>query len=365
MTPGAPRAVLMKDVASRAGVSVTTVSFVLADRDDMRISEATRQKVLRAAHELDYRPNLIARSLVTKLTRTIGLVSDTIVGEGYAGDLIRGSLAAAVRLDHLLQIAETALDPTVEAKVIRHLIDHRVDGLIYASMSTRRLRLPKALAGQRTVLLNCVAGRETPAILPDDVQGGRTAVTTLLAAGHEEGIYLVGETPAEKLPTHSRRIGIDSAMADAGARLAGALPCTWWPESAFDAVTELLASGGRPRALICLNDRIAFGAYQALTAAGRTVPDDVSVISFDDSPLAAWLQPPLTSVAMPYLEMGRLAVETLLSEPGGPRLIRVPMPLRDRESVGRPHSADGSAAARVAGPRAAYGLVDDALGDNG
>ena len=294
--------------------------------------------MLRAAHELDYRPNLIARSLVTKLTRTIGLVSDTIVGEGYAGDLVRGSLAAAVRHDHLLQMAETALDPTIEAQAIRHLIDHQVDGLIYASMSTRHLRLPRALNGQRTVLLNCVAGARTPAIIPDDVAGGRAAVTALVAAGHDDGIYLVGETPADKLPTRSRRIGIDAAIADAGARLAGALPCMWWPEPAFDAVAELLASGERPRALICLNDRIAFGAYQALTAAGLTVPDDVSVVSFDDSPLAAWLRPPLTSVSIPYLEMGRLAVETLLSQSRVRGPILVPMPLRERDSIGPPAS---------------------------
>ena len=336
MSSSAPRAALMKDVASRAGVSATTVSFVLAGRDDMRISESTRLKVLRAAHELDYRPNLIARSMVTKLTRTIGLVSDTIVGEGYAGDLIRGSLAAAVRFDHLLQIAETALDPAVESKVVRHLIDHQVDGLIYASMSTRRLRLPHALKGQRAVLLNCVAGQRTPAIIPDDVEGARAAATALLAAGHDQGIYVVGETPEEKLPTHSRRIGIEGAMSDAGVNLAGILPCMWWPEPAYDAVTQLLATGKRPRALICLNDRIAFGAYQALTAADLTVPDDVSVVSFDDSPLATWLRPQLTSVAMPYLEMGKLAVEILLSERPKQGVVRVPMLLRERGSIGRP-----------------------------
>jgi LacI family transcriptional regulator len=181
-----------------------------------------------------------------------------------------------------------------------------------------------------------VAGRDTPAIIPDDVGGARTAVTALLSAGHDEGIYLVGETPAEKLPTHSRRIGIEGAMADAGVHLAGILPCMWWPEPAYDAVTQLLASGKRPRALICLNDRIAFGAYQALTAADLTIPDDVSVISFDDSPLATWLRPKLTSVAMPYLEMGKLAVETLLEEPHARGLIHVPMLLRERGSIGPP-----------------------------
>ncbi len=92
----------------------------------------------------------------------------------------------------------------------------------------------------------------------------------------------------------------------------------------------------RPRALICLNDRVAFGAYQALHEAGVTVPDDVSVVSFDDSDLAAWLRPKLTSISLPHYQLGWQAVELLLGGETEPRMVRVPMPVRHRASVGKP-----------------------------
>src|SRR5262249_24479740 len=111
-----PRATL-RDVARRAGVSRTTASFVISGRTDMRISPDARERVLHAARELDYRPNLMARSLRTKHTRTIGLVSDTIATEPYAGEMIRGSLATALLCEHLLFVGETEGDATVEKRL--------------------------------------------------------------------------------------------------------------------------------------------------------------------------------------------------------------------------------------------------------
>jgi LacI family transcriptional regulator len=101
-------------------------------------------------------------------------------------------------------------------------------------------------------------------------------------------------------------------------------------------MSAFLARGGRPAALICLNDRIAFGAYQAIAEAGLEIPKDISVVSFDDTDLATWVRPALTSVALPLFEMGALAVETLLSEKPQPGIQLVPMPLRERASVAKP-----------------------------
>jgi LacI family transcriptional regulator len=329
-----PRKVRMREVAERAGVSATTVSFVLAGRDDMRISAQTRQRVLRAARELGYRPNLMARSLRTKVTRTIGLISDTIVIDQYASGLIHGSLSTALEYEHLLVVTETRSDPTVEAQLIEHLLGRQVDGIIYATLTTRHVRLPRVLTGHRVVLLNCTSSnRRLPSIVPDEVEAGRTAAAALLRAGHREGIYVVGERLAEVLPARERSAGITEALDAAGTRLAGHLDCDWAPEPAFDVVSRLLRDGVRPAALICMNDRVAFGAYQALAAAGITVPTDVSVVSFDDSALASWLRPQLTSIGLPYFEMGRRAVETLLAEQPRPGVQRVPMPLRERASI--------------------------------
>jgi LacI family transcriptional regulator len=331
-----PQRATLLQVAQRAGVSRSTASFVLAGRHvDMRISEDARQRVLRAAQELDYRPNLMARSLRTKITRTVALISDTLASDPYAGKAIHGSLAAAVAHGHLLFIGETEGDPVVEEKLISDFLDRQVDAFVYASMFTRYVQVPKLLRDRPVVLLNCLTRAAEPAhhaIVPDELAAGAGAARTLLDAGHRDGIHLVGKVSKRVFAARERLAGIGSA----GVRLAAPIECEWWPDSAYEAVSRALRDGLSPRALICLNDRIALGAYQALRAAGRTIPDEVSVISFDDSDLAAWLRPQLTSISLPHYELGWQAVETLLGPPSEPAVHRLPMPVRLRASIGRP-----------------------------
>ena len=199
MPSGEPRRrVRLRDVADKAGVSSTTASFVLGGRD-MRISEPTRRRVLRAARELDYRPNLTARSLRTQVSGTIGLVTDTIAAGHYGGELIRGSLTGAVRHHRRLTVSETEGDRAVETALIEDLIGHQVEGFLYATTSHSDVVVPRSLRDQSVVLLNCRSGNSsssTPAIVPDEVNGGRAAAGALLAAGHGERIYLVGEARA-------------------------------------------------------------------------------------------------------------------------------------------------------------------------
>lgn len=335
-----PRRVTLREVAHRARVSPTTASFVLAGREDMRISEDARHRVLRVAAELDYRPNLTARSLRTRITRTIALVSDTIATRQYGGAMVYGALAAALEQEHLLFVTETGGDPEVEAKLVEDLLGRQVDGFVYAAMATRQVRLPKALKGHPVVLLNCITRDDgIPSVLPDERGGGRTAAAALLERGHHDGIVVVGETPSGAYAARERLAGIEDVLAAAGTKLAGTLECSWWPEAAYDAVSHALRHGPRPTALVCLNDRVAFGAYQALQEAGAGIPDDMSVLSFDDSDLAGWLRPQLTSVALPYHELGRRAVQILLAPEPVQGVERVPMPVRERLSVGPPREA--------------------------
>jgi LacI family transcriptional regulator len=305
----------------------------------MRISEDARQRVLRAAQELDYRPNLMARSLRTKVTRTIALVSDTLASDPYAGRAIQGGLAAAVAHGHLLFIGETEGDAVVEQKLISDFLDRQVDAFLYASMFTRYVRVPQALRGRPVVLLNCLTKSARPkqhAVVPDELSAGFSAAKVLTDLGHRDGIYLVG-SPAEHLFAGRERLaGIREGLAGAGAKLAGTVDCNWWPDSAYDAVSRTLASGTHPKALICLNDRIALGAYQALRIAGIAIPDDVSVVSFDDSDLAAWLRPQLTSISLPHYQIGWRAVELLLGAAQDPGVTRLPMLVRQRGSVAKP-----------------------------
>jgi LacI family transcriptional regulator len=329
--------VTLQDVADRAGTSRTTAHYVLTGQDrEMRIAEETRRRVLRAANELRYRPNLMARGLRTQVTRTIALITDTVATEAYAGGLVYGAVAEAAERGYLVFVCETEEDPDLEAQLIGELVDRNVDAYIYASLFTRVVELPTELRAQRVVLLNCCApGSGVPARLPDERHAGRGAGRALLDAGHSRDIWLAGEPNLGVIAGAQRTAGIAEELSAAGTKLAGTVDCLWWPESAYEQFGAALDGGARPSGVICMNDRVALGVYQALTARGRTVPADVAVVSFDDSDLAVWLQPPLASVALPHRELAREAVRLLLSE-GDLREDEIRMPMRLRESIGPP-----------------------------
>ncbi|MEV0232305.1 LacI family DNA-binding transcriptional regulator [Nonomuraea sp. NPDC050786] len=348
-----PRRVTLADVAKAAGVSRTTASLVLSGRGrELRISQDVEQRVLRAADELQYRPNIVSVGLRTGTSRTIGFVSDTVATSRLAGDMIKGALEAARERGFMLFIGETEGDAELERLLLQAMHDRQVDGLILASMFTRTIKVPKSMTAVPAVLLNALPDQPTPlpAVLPDEVEAGRRAARVLLEAGHRDGIYLIGagpgvrDVPRESVAAVERLVGIREALGEAGLKVAGGRTCPdWQPEYGLAATRDLLETA-RPRALICFNDRIAMGAYQALDDAGLNVPDDVSVVSFDDHPIASWIRPRLTTVALPHYELGRKAVDVLFNEIGGDRadadrsgeVHRVPMPLRRRESIAPP-----------------------------
>ncbi|MPY81780.1 MAG: LacI family DNA-binding transcriptional regulator [Actinophytocola sp.] len=337
--------VTLADVARKAGVSRTAASFVLSGRTDMRIAAATRQRVLDTAAELGYRPNLTARGLRTNVTGVIGLISDTIATTPYAGEVIRGALDTAREHDRLVLVAETSDDHEIEHGLIQQMLDRSVDAFLYASMFTQEREPPALLRDYPVVLLNCMATSfSAPTVVPDEIRAGHTAARALLDAGHTDGIHVIGgrhdtvTTPGGVVAGRERMRGIETELRKAGTGPASVIECAWHvPDHGYRAVSDLLGER-RPSALICMNDRLAFGVYQALQEHHLRVPEDVSVISFDDSDLASWLRPALTSVALPHYELGRTAV-TLLTEPEhGRSLLRVPMPLRSRASVAPPAS---------------------------
>ena len=330
----------LRDVARHAGVSSTTASFVMTGRRDMRISPAAEQRVLQAARELDYRPNLLARSLRTNLSQTIGLISDAVASEAFAGQLIRGCMTTALLHEHLLFVGESEGDPLLAGQLVRSMLDRGVGGFLYASMDTREVEVPPVLDREPLVLLNCRdPRRDLPAVLPDEEVAGGDAARVLLTAGHTDGIHLVGEVLDHVVAGVERRRGVVGALADVGRTLAGEVSVIWWPEPAYRAVRELLSRRTDVTALLCLNDRIALGALQAVADAGLSVPADISLVSFDDSDLAAWTRPGVTSLAIPHLEMGRRATELLLAPDVEPAVHRVALPVVHRHSVAAPRPA--------------------------
>src|SRR4051812_14318012 len=331
----------LADVARLAGLSKTAASMVLNGREGTRLSAEAHRRVFAAAAELGYRPNVAARSLRTQKSATLAFISDIVATTRFAGDMIRGALDAAREQDHVLLIAETRGDKSLEKYAIKAMLGPQVDGIIYAAMATRQLTVPPAVLSRPTVLLNADNAGHRPCVLPDDEQAGHAVAAALLEAGHRDRIGLIGRNrhkesdPEISLAAPARLRGIEHALRAAGTRVYASVSCPdWLPEHGFAATQSLLRRSRRPTAVICMNDRLALGAYQALTEAGLSIPRDVSVVSFDDDAIAAWLRPGLSTAALPHAQMGRSAVELVL----GGKLDRclVPMPLRRRGSIGPP-----------------------------
>ncbi|PZQ88255.1 MAG: transcriptional regulator [Leifsonia xyli] len=342
----ARKRVTLADVAARSGMSIAAASMILNGRPDTRLSQDAHDRVHAAARELGYRPNVAARGLRTAKTHTIGFVSDIVATTRFASGLIRGALSAAEAAGHVVLVAETGGEPAREQEAIEALLDRQVDGIIFATMRARELFLPELPEGTEAVMLNATNPRYTRSVLPDEEAGGRAAVQLLVDAGHREGIVLIGqndevERDVFRSATIARRVaGIRGALAAHGLAFAREESIwVWEPENGYDAVRTLLGDGIRPRALLCMNDRLAFGAYQALGESGMRIPDEVSIVSFDNDEVASYLRPGLSTVGLPHEEMGRAAVELLLSGDGSPREMLIPMPVISRASISTPASA--------------------------
>lgn len=333
-----PRVTLVQ-VAARAGVSRTTAGYVLTGQDaQMRISDDTRHRVLRAAAEMNYRPNVMARSLRTTVERPVAILSDTLATEPWGGELLEGCLLEAAQRGRLATVGETRRDPVLADALVEMFLNEQIETFVVASVYPREIELPTSLRGRRIVMLNCAStDPAVPAVLPDEVDAGRQAGRLLLDQGLAGRVWLVGDRAQHTYaPGRDREQGLRRELGQAGYEVVATLDCAWEPEAAYEVVTTALERRPMPSVLICLNDRIAFGAYQALTERGLSVPSDVAVLAFEASILAGWLRPAVTSIDRPLRAMGRRAVELLLGGklPNGHELL--PMTLHVRESTGMP-----------------------------
>jgi LacI family transcriptional regulator len=334
------RKVSIKDVAAYAGVSVTTVSHVLNEAPGKRITETTRARVKQAADELGYAPSSVARNLRLQRSQMLAMISDEIATTPYAGRMILGAQEAASKAGWLLMLVNTGLDSEFEAAEIRALRQRQVDGFLYATMYHREVVLPEAIGEVPTVLLDARSDDpRVPSVVPDEVGGGRTATEELVRHGHTRIGFLnnVDDIPA----TRGRLEGYRAALDDAGLafdpRLVVAARSD--TEGGLQVARQLLSAPDRPTALFCFNDRMAMGAYHAAAELGLRIPEDLSVVGFDNQELIAeGLRPVLTTVSLPHYEMGAWAVETLIAQIEGreledPRQVALSCPLVPRNSV--------------------------------
>ncbi len=308
--------VTLKQVAARAGVSIKTVSRIV--NDDVAVNAKTRESVQRHLQVLNYIPNNAARQMRSGASTIFGLMTDAVATTPYSVDIVRGAQAALRENNQTLLIASSDGDPDREAQLWRMFRAHRVAGVVYASMFHRSHNVGMPAFENSIVLANCFAANgDKPSIIPDDERGGYTQAKYLLQRGHRRiGIItLIPELEATRL----RGEGMRRAFAEAGVQFdeslerRGVIGVLGGELLVAHAVArEMLQERNRPTAIICGTDQLAMQVYSAAAALGLSIPEHLSVIGFDDLRLISeTLYPQLTTVALPYFEIGRRAVEVM------------------------------------------------------
>jgi LacI family transcriptional regulator len=324
------------DVAKLAGLSMTTVSMVLNNRPNSRLSEDAASRVRDAAEKLNYRPNPAARGLRMGKTRTVGFISDEVAITRYASAMISGLLDEAEQRDHTVLISESGRRQDRITKALELMLDRQADGIVFGLMGSKLIEVPNVSIDVPTVLTNARSTDGHPCVLPDEFQAGYDAANHLLRHGHRR-IGFIGRSealldPVLSVTIGSRYAGLDAALAEHDLAFAHQVDgLSWEPDLGYTGLQELL-DVTEVTAVVAANDRVAFGVYQAAQERGLRIPDDLSVVSFDDEYLASYLRPRLTTVKIPYFEMGRTAMKLVLDGDPPPETL-VPMPLQERGSV--------------------------------
>lgn len=329
----------LSDVAAEAGVSPTAVSRYLNNRIDL--PQTTRDRIDAAIAKLDYRPNVLARRLSTGKAEAISLVTPDIANPFFA------ELAAAVEAEahahgYAIYISSTSGDLEQEADAIRRMADGHVDGLIMMTNRVDDGRLAGLLAGRDNVVLldEDIAGVNLPRVFVENESGAWQATRHLIDMGHSD-IAVIGG-PNRLMSVTERLAGYSRAMAEAGlpVRPGWVLLGEYSRNYGMAAASVLLDAPHRPTAILACSDYIAIGVLQAVRARGLVIPADLSLVGFDDMAFAELVDPPLTTVRQPLAEMGRLAVQSLISLLEGNATpaaeTRLPVHLITRHSVAPP-----------------------------
>ncbi|WP_062367231.1 LacI family DNA-binding transcriptional regulator [Variovorax paradoxus] len=311
----------IKDVALRAGVSVTTVSHVV--NDTRHVSAKGRERVEEAIRELGYVPNAMARSLKSNTTSTLGMLIPNS-SNPYFAEIVRIVEDRCFGAGYTLVLCNTDDEPRRQSVYLQVLAERRIDGLIVVSTG----------AGDDDSLVTQLDGLRIPTVLVDreiadpacdlvetaHMQGGLLAVRHLLSLGHKRIACIGG--PVGVMPSEQRIEGWRMALAEAGtAPNADAL--LWrggfTSQGGYEAMHAILRTEEAPSAVFVCNDLMAIGALRAAHESGVRVPDELSIVGFDDIELSAYTSPPLTTVAQPKERIGALAVDMLLERVGGKR----------------------------------------------
>ena len=342
------REITIKDVAQLAGVSPSTVSKVM--NGSGRISEATRARVELAIRKVNFRPNSIAQSLRKSSTLSIGMINNAPTSASlFILPLMVGVEATAREEGFSVFLCNTDDTSARETYYLETLLDKQVDGLIFVDSRVHQRNLPAlALRGTPTTFLYQYATEgDVASVVPDDYQGACQATMHLLGLGHTRIAYINGDLTFEvtQLRLQGYRDALEGARLPFDTRFVQQSN-TWLEEGGYRSALELMALPKPPTAIFCANDTLAVGALEALRKLGLSVPRDVALMGFDDRPEAAQKRPPLSTVALPFFQMGKLAMDLLLSAIRNGEaeacVHRVPCPLIIRQSCGASSQKGGT-----------------------
>ncbi|MGD2049563.1 MAG: LacI family DNA-binding transcriptional regulator [Chloroflexota bacterium] len=326
----------MRDVAKRAGVSVSTVSHVI--NNTRTVSQGSRQRVEQAMEELGYKPNALARSLRRRKTNTLGMIVPDSANPFFA-EVARAIEDASFAQNYIVILCNSEGDLEKQQTYTNVLIENRVAGILFvaAGVSTELVND----LGQRHVPLVIVdrevLGVEVDTVLTDHVQGGCLATQHLVDLGHRRIACIAGNSEvspsAERVTGYRRTLEKNGIAFDESLVVKG----DFQYESGYAATRQLLELERPPSAIFACNDLMAVGCISAARELGLRVPDDLSVVGFDDVRLASFTNPPLTTIVQPKVEIGALAtqmlLERLVDQDAPPRFKRLDTKLCVRRST--------------------------------
>jgi DNA-binding LacI/PurR family transcriptional regulator len=353
----------MEDVAREAGVSRALVSLVM--REQPNVSPERRRRVLDVAARLGYRPNAMARSLASRRTRTVGVILDDLRNPFFA-EIAGGVEEFASELGYQLLLAAGGRQARRERAAVAALLEYRVDGIILVSprMRTPDIRnaaaeVPLAMVGRQ------VRGVDADFVVIDEIHGTELVLDHLVGLGHERIAHVDGGSGAGGPQRRNAYLrGMRARRLGARARV---IAGDFTEEAGTSAARQLLAEGDLPSAIFAANDIVAAGLLGGFDRAGVAVPDEVSIVGYDNISIAHLAHVSLTTVDQPRTEMGRLALELLLDriEHRRPSVVRTLEPtLVVRSTTAPPRELGGDAApartAGAAGARASAGTATPA-----
>ncbi len=305
------RPATMKDVAAAAGVGLGTVSRALGSAG--RVSEETRRHVLSVAERLNYHPSAVGRGLKRQVSDNIGLIV-TDISNNFYGEFSQGVLASAQGLGRHVILGASSEDPATELDYIKLLVEQRVDGIIAFPTGENVAAWRSAIAlGIRIVFADRILeGLDASSVVVDNVAGARSLTEYLLTLGHRRIGYLGG--PSSVSSGSLRERGYRAAHAELGLPVDETLVLRtrFTRDTAYASAQRLLDVAEAPTALVAANNVLGEAALTAIHDRGLRVPDDISLVMFDDVPWAKLVAPPITVVAQPAFEMGQLATRMVL-----------------------------------------------------